>query len=56
MTVDTAASATMAIGKLNRGKYDAILSDYNMPVMNGIEFPAVRPECVRGYPVYHVHM
>ena len=38
MTVDTAASATMAIGKLNRGKYDAILSDYNMPVMNGIEF------------------
>lgn len=36
MTVDIATSATMAIGKLNRGKYDAILSDYHMPVMNGI--------------------
>ena len=38
MTVDIATSATMAIGKLIRGKYDAILSDYHMPVMNGIEF------------------
>lgn len=38
MAVDIATSATMAIGKLSRGKYDAILSDYHMPVMNGIEF------------------
>ena len=38
MNVDIATSATMAIGKLQRGKYDAILSDYHMPVMNGIEF------------------
>ena len=38
MTVDAVTSATMAIGKLNRGEYDAILSDYHMPVMNGIEF------------------
>lgn len=37
MTVDIVPSATTAIGKLSRGKYDAILSDYHMPVMNGIE-------------------
>ncbi|MDD5143706.1 response regulator [Methanoregula sp.] len=37
MTVDIVTSATMAIEKLSRGKYDAILSDYHMPVMNGIE-------------------
>jgi len=38
MTVDTVTSPTMAIERLKCGKYDAILSDYNMPVMNGIEF------------------
>jgi len=38
ITVDIATSATMAIGKLNSGKYDGILSDYHMPFMNGIEF------------------
>lgn len=37
MTVDTVTSTTMAIGKLNRGKYDAILSDYHMPGMDGIK-------------------
>ncbi|MDD1694899.1 MAG: response regulator [Methanoregula sp.] len=37
LTVDIATSASMAIGKLERGKYDGILSDYHMPVMNGIE-------------------
>ncbi|MFA5413856.1 MAG: response regulator [Methanoregula sp.] len=38
MTVDTATSATMAIRKLNRGKYDAILSGNHPPVLNGIRF------------------
>jgi len=38
LTVEIATSATMAIGKLNCTKYDGILSDYHMPVMNGIEF------------------
>jgi CheY-like chemotaxis protein len=37
LTVDIATSATMAIGKLNFGKSDEILSDYEMPEMNGIE-------------------
>ncbi len=38
LTVDIVTSATMAIGKLYCTKYDGILSDYNIPVMNGIEF------------------
>jgi len=37
LTVDIATSGTMAIGKLNCGNYDGILSDYDMPGMNGIE-------------------
>jgi len=36
MTVDTVTSTTMAIGKLNRGKYDAILSGNHLPALNGI--------------------
>jgi CheY-like chemotaxis protein len=37
MTVDIVPSATTAIVKLSRRKYDAILSDYHMSGMNGIE-------------------
>jgi len=37
LTVDIATSATMAIGKLNFRKYDRILFDHHMPIMNGIE-------------------
>jgi CheY-like chemotaxis protein len=37
MTVDIIPSATTAIGKLSRRKYDAIVSDYHMPGMDGIE-------------------
>jgi PAS domain S-box-containing protein len=37
-TVDTLTSATEALDVLRIGHYDAIISDYQMPVMNGIEF------------------
>lgn len=36
MTVDTVTSTTMAIERLNRGKYDAILSGNHLPAVNGI--------------------
>ena len=38
ITVDTASSAEDAFRKLREGKYDAVVSDYNMPEMDGIEF------------------
>ena len=37
-SVDTAISATAALDILNKKNYDAIVSDYMMPVMDGIEF------------------
>ena len=37
-TVDTTTSAQEAIGKLRDRRYDAIISDFEMPEMNGIEF------------------
>jgi len=36
--VDTITSAIVAIERLNRERYDAIVSDYQMPEMDGIEF------------------
>lgn len=36
--VDTAASAPTALGMMKAGRYDAIISDYQMPEMDGIEF------------------
>jgi PAS domain S-box-containing protein len=36
--VETATSAEEAIGKLGDGKYDVIVSDYQMPGKNGLEF------------------
>jgi PAS domain S-box-containing protein len=36
--VDTAVSAREAISRLADRRYDAIISDYQMPEMNGIEF------------------
>ncbi len=36
--VDTTPSATIAIEMLRKKKYDAIVSDYEMPTMDGIEF------------------
>jgi PAS domain S-box-containing protein len=36
--VDTALSATEALKKLNCSKYDAVVSDYQMPETNGLEF------------------
>ncbi len=35
-TVDTCASSGKAIDKIQKGAYDAILSDYQMPGMNGL--------------------
>jgi len=37
-SVDTVCSAPQALKKLNSKPYDAIISDYEMPEMNGIEF------------------
>ena len=37
LTVEIATSADMAIEKLSCGKYDGIVSDYNMPARNGVE-------------------
>lgn len=36
--VDTASSAPEALERIPDGRYDAILSDYQMPDMDGIEF------------------
>jgi PAS domain S-box-containing protein len=36
--VDTATSADEAEMKLEKGKYDVIISDYQMPVKDGVEF------------------
>jgi len=45
ITVDTAESAEIALQKLKSGRYDAVVSDYQMPGMNGIEFlTALRKE------------
>jgi PAS domain S-box-containing protein len=38
LQVDTAVSAAEAIGMLKSRKYDGIISDYQMPGMDGIEF------------------
>ena len=38
ISVDTALSAQEALIMLNQKKYDAIVSDYEMPAMDGIEF------------------
>ena len=38
LTITTASSAPEAIRLLGIGRYDAIVSDYQMPEMNGIEF------------------
>ncbi|MDD1727646.1 MAG: response regulator [Methanospirillum sp.] len=38
ITVNTALSAQEALTMLNQKKYDAIVSDYEMPAMDGIEF------------------
>jgi len=36
--VDTAISPTVALKKIQSSDYDVIVSDYQMPEMNGIEF------------------
>src|SRR5271169_29746 len=37
-SVETALSAKIALNKLKSGTYDAVVSDYQMPEMNGIRF------------------
>jgi CheY-like chemotaxis protein len=37
LRIDTAVSAAMAMEKLSSRKYDGVISDYEMPGMNGIE-------------------
>lgn len=44
-TVDTAISAEEGLNRLTEGEFDCIVSDYQMPGLNGIEFlKAVREE------------
>ncbi len=38
MKVDTATSAMLALQKMSTGGYDAIISDYQMPETDGLEF------------------
>ena len=38
LLVDTSLSAQQALKMLRKKRYDAIISDYQIPVMNGIEF------------------
>jgi two-component system, chemotaxis family, chemotaxis protein CheY len=43
--VDEAEDGSMALAKLNRDTYDFIVSDWNMPVMDGLELlKAVRAD------------
>ena len=57
-SVDTADSASAAMERLNSKAYDVIVSDYQMPVMDGIEFlehlrqrkPDVPVLIITGYP------
>ncbi len=38
IVVDTAITVRMALDKLSTGEYDAVISDFQMPDMDGIEF------------------
>ncbi len=38
LDIDTTISPTKGIEKIEQEEYDAIISDYDMPSMNGIEF------------------
>jgi CheY-like chemotaxis protein len=38
MTVETLTSARAALERIGSAPYDAVISDYEMPVMDGIEF------------------
>ena len=38
LEVDTATSPTAALGMVSEHPYDVVVSDYNMPEMNGIDF------------------
>ena len=38
LRIDTTTSVREALGKINQQKYDGIISDYEMPEINGIEF------------------
>jgi len=49
-SVDTATSAKEAVTKLKEGHFDALVADYQMPEMDGIELlKYLRPRC-RGMP------
>ena len=41
--IDTVSSAPEALEMIATARYDAILSDYQMPEMDGIEFLKTRP-------------
>lgn len=50
ISVDTTTSPQDAIKKLSSFRYDAVISDYEMPVMDGIEFLKEIRECGHDLP------
>ena len=51
--VDTVTSAVAALEQLEREQYDAIISDYQMPEMDGITF--LKQLKASGNTVHHLH-
>ena len=54
-TVDTFTSVSEALTRLKMERYDAILSDYKMPEMDGITFFKQIRASGKQNPVHHLH-
>lgn len=46
-----AEDGEQGLDKLNQEKFDLIITDYNMPIMNGIEFSIRAKECFPDIPI-----
>ncbi|MFA6226275.1 MAG: response regulator [Methanoregula sp.] len=54
-TIDTLASARLALEQLKTERYDAIISDYQMPEMDGITVPQTSQKIGECTPVHHLN-